>query len=87
MLSPFPVLNTRPVDELQWRTAARSAAGLLMIDNLRLLGTVKGGPPVPRRQCEEVLAAAAAMGLAPSLEGAIDAADSIRQGWEEAEHA
>lgn len=80
---PFPLLTHEPANTLEWEIAARNASGLLIIDFLRLVGQVQGGPPIDRDECEAVIAAAAEHGVAPDLLTAVDAADAIWRGYHE----
>jgi hypothetical protein len=78
---PFPTLTHEPANTLEWEVAARNAAGLLMIDSLRVLGVVQGGPPIDRGECEHMLERAGEHGITATLETAVDAAIAIRDGW------
>jgi hypothetical protein len=82
-VSPFPTLTHEPVSSLEWEVLARNAAGLLMIDSLRTLGLIEGGPGIDRDECELVLQAAAEHGYTASLATAVDAAIAMRDGWHE----
>jgi hypothetical protein len=66
------VAHPSSVDE--WRAVATAAAGLLLIDDARLFGLVRGGPTVVRVRCEPVLATAAEVGIVPTPEEANAAA-------------
>lgn len=81
---PFPDLTTAlpPAGaEHEWRTLARAASGLLLIDDARQYGLVKGGPGVDRARCEEILALAGEYGVSVTTIDAAGAAVEFAAGW------
>jgi hypothetical protein len=81
---PFPDLTTAlPAAhaEDEWRTLARAASGLLLIDDARLWGLIQGGPGVDRARCEEILQLAGDNGIGMSTLDAADAAAEFAAGW------
>lgn len=51
--------------DAELRDAADLAAGLLVIDDARLYGLMRGGPDIDRARCEAALAMAAERGYVP----------------------
>lgn len=78
---PFPDVARWPQSEDEWLIAARAAAGLLLIDDAKLYGFVRGGPAIDRRRCEEILAGASEHGITPDTDAVQEAAISIMAGF------
>ena len=67
----------------EWRAGAHAAAGLLLIDDARQWGLLRGGPTIDRARCEEIIAGAAERGVAIPPSVAREAAVELALGLSE----
>jgi hypothetical protein len=83
-VSPFPDLTAAlpaAYAEDEWRSLARAASGLLLIDDARVFGLIDGGPMIDRARCEEILQLAGEHGIGMTAIDAAGAAVEFAAGW------
>jgi hypothetical protein len=81
---PFPDLAATlpaPHAEDEWRSLARAASGLLLIDDARCYRLITGGPAIDRERCVEILDMAGEHGISVTTIDAAGAAVEFAAGW------